>query len=645
VTAELTSTDAHTEHLPAAATTPVDGAARLHITIALGFLALSVLLGLAAALQLVLPDIFTGAGVMSYGRLLPTATNLFLYGWLTIGLLGAVYFILPRVSGIDLEFGPLAQISGVVLAVAYLSGSIAVALGASEGRLYLELPLWADALALVGLLGAVRAVTATITDRDESDLSPVEWYFGSAPIWLVLTTVVGNIPGMIGVNSVIQTAFHRGALFGLWFAAAGVGVVYYLVPTLSGGSPRRPSRLSAIGFWSLGFVWALSSLSELTYSAAPDWVETMGVLFSIVLFLPVIVIFYDLVDSMRGKWDRVADRAAIRLVMTGAVFFSLIPVVNVILALRSSNLAVGFTQWSTALEWVGAYGAFTFWLLAFVVHVAPSLRRGAMSVRFLAAHLRLSVLGLMLAVGAMLASGVQLGLTWIANANGGVVSAGESFRSSVTRLEGWYWIQVVGIAIFAVAQVEFVVAFWRARGEAMTPVISEEWDGDEAGNDLEPESISIGRLRTGTVGLFAVAVAFGFVFPTLEAAHITNTLAADESRYFDADPTLAQGRDLYLSEGCWYCHTQEVRQIVADVGLGAVSAAGDYAWEVPAARGVGRIGPDLTHVGSRDDNSPQSLLNPLFDPRSVRDWSTMPSYQHLTDDELEALALYLANLK
>ena len=602
VTAELTSTDAH----PVSASSPVsfvphDGAARLHIQIALGFLALSSVLATLAAAQLVLPELFAGTGFLTYGRLLPIATNLFMFGWLTIGLLGAIYFILPRVAGIDLEFGPLARMSGAVLAVAYLAGSIAVGLGGSEGRQYLELPLWADALALIGLLGAVRAVTATIADRDGDDLSPVEWYFGAAPIWLVLTTAVGNLPGLIGVNSVIQTAFHRGALCGLWFAAAGVGVVYYLVPTLVGGNPRRPTRLAAIGFWSLGFVWALTGASGLTYSVAPDWFESMTVLFGIILLLPVLVIYSDVLDAVRGKWDRVADKRSLRLVMSGAVLFAMIPVVNLVLAFRSSNLIVGFTQWGTALEWVAAYGAFTLWLLAFIVHAAPSLGSGALGDRSAALHYGATLLGLGLAIGAMLASSVQSGLTWIANANAGIVTAGDGFRSTVERMEAWYWIRLVGIGIFALAQVGFVVSYLRARGGALT---ADAVDGDDDDEDFEP--VGLVRLRAGTVGLFAVAAIFGFLFPTLEASHVTNTLAADTHRYFDAaaNPALAEvslGRDLYLSEGCWYCHTQEVRQNVADVGLGAVSQPGDYAWEVPSTRGTTRVGPDLFHVGARDD--------------------------------------------
>jgi hypothetical protein len=357
------------------------------------------------------------------------------------------------------------------------------------------------------------------------------------------------------------------------------------------------------------------------------------------------VIFTDVLNAVRGGWDRVADRGSLRLVMSGAVLFAFIPVVNLVMSLRSSNLLVGFTEWGTALEWVAAYGAFSLWLLAFVAHAGPIVAGGAIGDRSAAIHYRATLLGLLLAVGAMLSAGVQAGLTWISNANAGIASAGTAFRGSVERLEGWYWIRFVGIAIFALAQVWFVIALWRARGEA--PVVEAH---EDIGDDTY-EAVGLGRLRLGTVGLFSVAVVFGFLFPSLESSHITNTLAADQSRYFDAEanPALAEislGHDLYLSEGCWYCHSQEVRQIVTDVGLGAVSLPGDYAWEVPAPRGTNRIGPDLFHVGSREaTSSPQDVLDYLFDPRRVRPWSTMPSYQHLSDEELQALALYLVNLK
>jgi cbb3-type cytochrome oxidase subunit 1 len=652
VTSELMTADLEPETAAPPLTASVGPAARAHLVAALGLLVVAAVLGALAAADLVLPDLFAGIGPLGYGRLLPAATDLFLFGWLTIGLFGAIYLIIPRVTGVPLRSPMLAMAGGGLLLVAYVGGAVAVALGANEGRQYLEFPLWADAVAVVGLLAATRSITATITARAGGALGPVEWYLGAAPVWLLLTTVAGNLPGIGGVVGTVQAAFHHGALFGLWFAAAGVGVVYYLVGALFGTDPQPPSRLAAIGFWSLGFVWALTGLSGITYSAVADWVETTGVLFAIALLLPVVVIFTDVVTLMRGRWSHVVDRTAMRLVMAGAALFAAIPVVNLAPAVRASNAVVGFTSWAGAVDWVAAYGAFTCWLLALLHHAAPSMRGGAVGRRSGWWHYRLTLVGVVVVAAAMLGGGLQAGLGWVANANSQVVSAGPEFRTTVEGLRGWYWVRFGGIAVFALAQLWFAVAWWRApRGQrASSPVDQPGGDGaapaPAAGAvAAEDRPIALGRLRLGVLGLFAVAVLFGLVAPAVDAAAVSSTRLADTARRHDADPAVERGFRLYIAEGCWYCHTQEVRQIVTDVGLGPVSAAGDYVWEQPAPRGVERIGPDLFHTGHSPTSSVQQLVGVLEAPRARQSWSIMPSYEHLSNVERQELALYLASLE
>jgi len=103
---------------------------------------------------------------------------------------------------------------------------------------------------------------------------------------------------------------------------------------------------------------------------------------------------------------------------------------------------------------------------------------------------------------------------------------------------------------------------------------------------------------------------------------------------------------VYLREGCGYCHTQQVRPIVTDVGLGAVSVAGDFASESPVLLGVERIGPDLMHAGSRSPTNSQTwVVGHLQDPRRDRAWSIMPSYDSLSSTDLWALAAYLESQK
>ena len=650
MTSELTSEAPRAEPSPPApgGAGRGDHIARLHLRISLAFLALgSVLVALAAA-RLVFPETLTGVAFLAYGRLLPVALNLFMYGWLTIGLIGAGYFILPRVSGKEMRHQGLASAGAVLLAVGFLGGAVGVALGFNEGRQYLEFPLWADGVVLLGLMAVTRVFTATIAQSGDESLAPAEWFFGAAPVWLLLSHIVGNIPGFSGVNSVLQTTFYRGALFGLWFATAGIGVVYYLTSSITGRDPRRITQLSVAGFWSLATIFALSSGSRLTYTAAPDWVETIGGVFSIALFLPVAIILVDVATTLRGAR---ANRggAALRFLVAGAVAFAIVPIVNVALSLRSSSAVIGLTDWVTALDTLVVFGAFSFWLFAFIHHTSLSPGRGRV-------HYTVSVVAVLAAVGTMLVSGMQAGLTWVAAANSGGVNAGEGFEATSGAIDGHQWVRFAAFVLFALAQVWLLIAAWREKEAAAVvtdagdaPDGDSPADVDTAGVDdlggLPPGvPVTLGKLRAGTLGVFAVVAAFVFVLPILEAEHTDATILADSVRTYGADAVIAEGRSIYLAEGCWYCHTQEVRGIVTDVRLGPVAQPGDYAHEVPSVAGVGRIGPDLMFVGSRSVTV-DWVTEFLDDPQSKRSWSTMPAHDYLGTSDLAKVAAYVTSLR
>ncbi len=656
MTSELTSEARRSDPSPPdpGGTDRGDRVAGLHLRISLAFLAVgSVLFALAAA-RLVFPDSLTGVAFLAYGRLLPIAFNLVIYGWLTIGLIGAGYFILPRVSGKQIKHPGVAVFGVAMLTLGFLGGAVALALGGNEGRQYLEFPLWADAVVLLGLLAVVRVFTATIAQPGEESLAPSEWFFGAAPVWLLLSHAVGNIPGLAGVNASLQTTFYRGALFGLWFAAAGVGVVYYLVSSITGRDPRRITQLSVAGFWSLAVIFALSSGSRLTYTAAPDWVETIGGFFAIALFLPVVIVLVDVATALRGvKANR--DATALRFLVAGAFAFAIIPVVNVALSLRSSSAVVGLTDWVTALDVLAIFGAFSFWLFAFIHHTSLRSGRGR-------AHYRASVVAVLVAVGTMLVTGIQAGLTWLAAANSGAISAGEGFEATVAAIDGQQWVRLVAFAVFAVAQLWLLVAGWRTIGAENAagepPVLNggadtrDTPDGehepppdfDELGGLPAGVPVTLGRLRTGTLGLFVVVALFTFGFPALEAEHTDPTVLANKVRSYESDDDIAEGRSIYLAEGCWYCHTQEVRGIVTDVGLGPVAQPGDYANETPSAAGVIRVGPDLMFVASRGVTT-EWVAAFLEDPRAIRSWSTMPAHDYLGPSDLAAVAAYVASLR
>ncbi len=598
--------------------------------VAVGFLALGLLDLVVLAAKRVFPELLGGIAFLSYGRIVPAATTLLLYGWLTIGLLGALLYIVPRAAKADIEDPALAQAGLGLLAVAYLGGAGAVLAGFTEGRRYLESPLVFDLVALVGLLIVARSITRVA--RKATDASPVVWYSAASVIWLVLTHVAGNIPGLSGYTSQIQTAFYRSSLTGLWIASAAVAVVYYAIPKLAGRPALRGTRLTVLGIWSLGFVWALTGPAELTFGAAGDWLETIGVIFSIVLFLPLVVIVTDLIHGMRGAWSNVRDRASLRFLMVGIVMLGVYALFNLLQSLRASSAVVGFTDWVAALEILLLLGPFTFILIGLMRVAAPDLFGGSAGPSRLGYSL--AALGVAITVGAMAIAGLQTGFTWAGAANSAeFVNTGDGWVSTVAPLAGNYVIQLVGLVIAAVGLMMGAVAAIRNRAESLAadPIPAAEPE-PELALDVPP---SLAKVRRYAFGFFALAALVAFILPALESAD--PTLFADTNRQ---GSLAATGRTVYVQEGCTYCHTQQVRPIVTDVGLGPVSVLGDYAKETPVLVGVQRYGPDLMHLGIREADA-DAIQNHLQSPRETRSWSIMPDYGYLSTDDLAALAVYL----
>jgi hypothetical protein len=269
-----------------------------------------------------------------------------------------------------------------------------------------------------------------------------------------------------------------------------------------------------LGFWSLAFVWAGTGPVDFIYGAGPDWLETLGGAFSIALLVPVFVIFTDLALAMRGRWIDVRDRVTLRFVIAGAALFALLPVYNLLLALRTSSAAVQFTEWIPGFDVVAFYGAFTLWICAFAYH-ALSGGRGPRRAGIARWHLRLSLLGILLAAAAMTLGGLATGFTWAAGANAGEPTTfGEGFEAVVDALAPYLVLRTIGLAIFVIAQILFLVSvFGRSADEPDEPSDLVDRFRYDLAFEAVARTPSWRSLRYGALILFLGAFTVTFVLP------------------------------------------------------------------------------------------------------------------------------------
>lgn len=594
----------------------------------------AILYGLAAA-QVAWPDLSGGLALFSYGRVLPMATGLLLYGWLTVTLLAACLHIVPRVTGSDLRLRLFALVGPLLVLAGAVAGSLAVGFGMNDGGRYLEFPLWADGVIALG--GLMVALSVTATARAARGGLPVAgYYLVAAPWWFTLAWVTGALPGLGGVPAALQSWFTITALTGLWFGAAGIGIAYYLVGRLD---VQFHPRLGVIGFWSLTFTWAWTAGRALQYGPTPDWLETIAVPFAAGAVLAVITIAADFGIALAGRFDETRGSAPIRLVLVGLFLFLLMPLQMLVQAFRGSSTVIHLTAWETAFEQLILFGAFTAWALAFVLDAVTSGRDAGPGRRMTAIGIWLAVGGLGVSVVSRWIAGLQVGYTWVGGVNSDAYqSFGDGFRNSVVPISGLDALNVVGLDLVVIGLIILAVtAVLTMRAPAASDTVDHLFDAPVP-------ATRAGTVLPGAVALFLVASLAVFVLPAIDSSGEASILA-EQTRDFADGSLEADGRNLYVQEGCWYCHTQQVRAIVTDVGLGPVSVPGDYAFDDADTLGVIRIGPDLTHVGDRSPtNDPAWVATHLRDPQSVRPWSSMPAYGHLDESELAAIAAYIAAL-
>jgi len=247
------------------------------------------------------------------------------------------------------------------------------------------------------------------------------------------------------------------------------------------------------------------------------------------------------------------------------------------------------------------------------------------------------VAGVGLAVVTRLFAGLQQGLSWLAGVQSGAYeNANEGFEYSLAPLRGLDLVQMIGLGLVLAGAAVFMLRLsWLSIGSAA------------AGEDAAPGYATqpLGTLLRGAVALFCFAVVGTFVFPAVDSV-AEATVIAESTRNFAANPSAELGREVYVREGCWYCHTQQVRQVITDVGLGPVSQPGDYVYDPVGLAGSRRIGPDLTHQGSRENTGSAAWVRThLADPRADEEWSVMPSFRYLSEEELTALSVYVSGLE
>ena len=424
--------------------------------------------GLFIALQLAYPVLNLGLEYTSFGRLRPLHTSGVIFAFGGNALIATSFYVVQRTCRTRLAFPGLArfvfwgyQMFLVLAATGYL-------LGVTEAREYAE-PEWYVDLWLTAVWFAFGAVfIGTIARRREPHIYVANWFYLSFIITIALLHVVNNLSvpvSLLGSKSYSLFAGVQDALTQWWYGHNAVGffltagflaMMYYFVPKQA-ERPIYSYRLSIIHFWSLIFLYIWAGPHHLHYTALPDWAQTLGMVFSIMLWMPSWGGMINGLMTLNGAWDKMRTDPIIRLMVMALAFYGMATFEGPMLSIKAVNSLSHYTDWTIGHVHAGALGWNGMITFAAVYYLAPRLwgRTRLYSLRMVNWHFWTATIGIVLYASAMWVAGIMQGLMWREyGADGYLV---YSFAEVIQAMHPMYLMRAAGGALYLAG---FIIMIW-----------------------------------------------------------------------------------------------------------------------------------------------------------------------------------------
>jgi len=628
---------------------------RAHVFSSLVTLVLSVLFGILVATKFTFPEFLGGHGWLTWGRLRYNHTQGIFFGWLGNAFLAFFYYAVPRLANRPVLSRKLGWFLFCIWNFAVvLPGWVLVAAGFSQPLEWAEFPLIVDAFVVLAFILMIFQFVLPFLKARLSDLYVSAWYIIGGIVFTMLAYPVGNfVPELIpGARGAAFSGLWIHDAVGLFVTPFALAIAYYVIPATT----RRAifsHFLSMVGFWLLFFIYPLNGTHHYVYSAIPMAAQKGAIVASAYLGMDVILVVTNLLLSLRGNSGTASKDVPLRFVWFGVVSYLLVGLQGSVQALMPVNRFIHFTDWVIGHSHFAMIGFASFIALGGIAHLWQRIPGTRYNERAMNWSFWLLAGGLTLMIADLTVAGLVEAQVWQSSA---------PWIDSVRAVASYWLVRTFsGLPVLA-----GFVLFWislltgpKVSAES-TSVLSREvsenisvFDGDTSIGQRQPSFA--GRFSYVHALIFGAGVGF-FALSFLVLAILPGKELADEIKQVApvTMPALSaseqRGRVIYGREGCAYCHTQQVRSLVADVRrFGAPTEAWETKYDYPQLWGTRRIGPDLSREFNIHPRDWQ--LTHLYNPRLVVRDSIMPPYPWLfggsanqpTQEGLDLLA-YLQSL-
>lgn len=608
------------------------------------------LVGLIAALQLAYWPLNLNLEWITFGRLRPLHTNAAIFAFAGNAIFAGIYHSTQRLLKTRMFSDMLSKIHFWGWQLIIVAAAISLPLGYSQAKEYAELEWPIDiAITLIWVVFAVNFF-GTIFRRRERHIYVALWFYIATIVTVAVLHIVNSIeipvswhqsyPVYAGIQDALVQWWYGHNAVAFFLTTPFLGLMYYYLPKAA-NRPVYSYRLSVVHFWSLVFIYIWAGPHHLLYTSLPEWAQTLGMIFSIMLWAPSWGGMINGLLTLRGAWHLLRTDPVIKFFVAALTFYGMATFEGPLLSIKSVSSIAHYTDWIIGHVHAGALGWNGFLTFAMVYYLVPKLWNTKLfSTKLANFHFWTGFLGVTLYYVSMIVSGLTQGFMWRAIDSQGKLMYPD-FIETVTKIVPLYWGRALGGTFFIIGFVAMIYNIYKTIQQAAP--IGEEPTLREVSfrAQARPAGLPFHRNLEANGALFTVltliAILVGSVIEIYPTLSLHKYLPASVTTV-PYTPLELAGRDVYIKEGCYVCHSQQIRPITSEVlRYGKPSTISESMYDRPFQWGSKRTGPDLARLGKKYPD--MWHLQHMIDPRAITPQSIMPNYPWLVDKKVDFLLL------
>jgi cytochrome c oxidase cbb3-type subunit I/II len=613
--------------------------------------AVALIVGLLIALQLAFPAFNLGIEYTSFGRTRPLHTNAVIFAFIGNAMFAGIYYSLQRVLKARLFNDVLSKIHFWGWQLIIVLAALTLLTGFTSGKEYAELEWPVDLLIAVIWVTFGWNMIGTILKRRVKHIYASVWWYLATFLGVAVLHIVNSIeipfsllksyPVYAGAQDAVVQWWYGHNAVAFFLTTPWLGLMYYYLPKAS-NRPIYSYQLSIVHFWTLIFLYMWSGPHHLLYQALPDWVQALGVTFSIMLIAPSWGGMINGLLTLRGAWDKVRDNADLKFIVVALTAYGMATFEGPMMSLKSVNAISHFTDWTIAhthIAGMGWNGGLIFGMLYWLV---PKLFRTPLYSKKLAnTHFWIATLGILLFAIPLYWAGITQWLMLREYTANGLLTY-PNFLETTTQIMPMYHARIFGGLLYFTGFLLFFYNIFKTiqagnmvDDEATEAPVLTDSSARKYGETLH-------RLieRKGVVFavLVFIALAIGGAVEIIPMLRVESNIPriASVTPYTPLELT---GRDIYISNGCYNCHSQQVRPLRWETDrYGEYSKIGEFVYDHPFQWGSRRTGPDLARAGYVGSSTYKTAIwhyNHFTKPKEINPQTIMPAYPWLVKNTVD----------